>query len=120
MTQEEKKALATSFKTSVGTLDQAYTKLNNQFEANIRKAHEANDVRQQKLVDNFNNAVNDGVVMMGCDKKCFQQAREDGKCPSEMFTECCDDDVVRVDFTEVNTAAIIERQYGDMENLKKE
>ena len=41
-------------------------------------------------------------------------------CPSETFIKCCNDGVVRIDFTEVNTAAIIERQYGDAENLSSD
>jgi len=34
--------------------------------------------------------------------------------------ECCNDGVIRVDFTEVNTAAIIENEYGDMENMTQD
>lgn len=34
--------------------------------------------------------------------------------------ECCNDGVIRVDFAQVNTAAIVERQYGDVENLDRE
>lgn len=34
--------------------------------------------------------------------------------------ECCNDGVIRVDFATVNTAAVIERAYGDVENLSQE
>jgi len=94
--------------------------MNNQFVAKLKEAEKANDVRQAKLVENFNKAVDHEADILGCDRNCFKQARRDGMCPSETFIKCCNDGVVRIDFTEVNTAAIIERQYGDAENLSSD
>ena len=94
--------------------------MNNQFITKLKEAEIANDVRQEKLVENFNKAVSHEADIIGCDRGCIQNARYDGLCPSETFIKCCNDGVVRIDFTEVNTAAIIERQYGDAENLSSD
>jgi len=91
--------------------------MDNQFMANLTEAHKANDIRQKKLAENFNQAIDHEAAIMGCGRECFKKAKADGKCPSEIFMECCNDGVIRVDFAEVNTAAIIENHYGDAENL---
>jgi hypothetical protein len=92
--------------------------MNNQFMANLKKAQKANDVRQAKLAKHFGDALDAEAALMGCGRECFQKAKADGKCPSEIFFECCNDGVIRVDFANVNTAAIVERTYGDVESLQ--
>jgi hypothetical protein len=94
--------------------------MDNQFMANLKKAKEANDVRQQKLAEDFNDDVWNTANQMGCDSSCIHDARQDGKCPAEIISECCKNAAIQVDFANVDIAAISERQYGDLEKLNNE
>lgn len=57
---------------------------------------------------------------MGCDTKCMEKEKKEGSCPSDVFAECCNDGVIRISYANVNTAAVIENNYGDVENLSFE
>jgi hypothetical protein len=94
--------------------------MDNQFMANLKKAKESNDVRQQKLAEDFNDDVWNTANQMGCDSSCIHDARQDGKCPAEIISECCKNAAIQVDFANVDIAAISERQYGDLEKLNNE
>jgi hypothetical protein len=54
---------------------------------------------------------------MGCNRECLPQAHKAGLSPAEAIAKCCNDGVVRVSWTNVNTAAVVENNYGDIENL---
>jgi len=88
--------------------------------ANLKKAKEANDFRQQKLAEDFNDDVWNTANQMGCDSSCIHDAREDGNCPAEIISECCKNAAIQIDFANVDIAAISERQYGDLEKLNNE
>ena len=119
-TPAQKQELANSFKTSVGTLDKAYAKMNDKFMGNLQQAKEANDVRKAKLIANFKKAVDHEADLLGCNKKCYKQGLNNGVCPTKIFAKCCNDGVIRVHYATVNTAAVVENVYGDVENLTQE
>ena len=91
--------------------------MNNKFMASVEEAHKQNEIRQEKLAEHFFQAVDHEADILGCGRECRAAGRKAGKGPAEIFMECCNDGVIRVDFTTVNTAAIIENEYGDMENM---
>lgn len=91
--------------------------MNQKFMANLKQASAANDERQKKLAAKFNKALDHEAEILGCGRECFKNAKAEGKCPSDIFMECCNDGVIRVDFAQVSTSAIIKREYGDVESL---
>ena len=94
--------------------------MNNQFMARLEKAKAEKEKRDAVMRANFRKAVVHETELLGCGQKCFWDGVKDDKSPSELFVDCCNDGVIRVDFTRVNTAAVVENVYGDVENLSQE
>ena len=75
---------------------------------------------QRVFVKHFAKAADD----MGCNKKCVREAfktAHEGGCWFKAMSkcECGSDDAFKVDFSTINTAAIVEQTYGNVANLSQ-
>jgi len=119
-TPAQRNALKESYQTSQETLVKAYTKMDNQFMANLKRAHEKNMRRQEALAEEFYRAVDHESQILGCGRKCYDYGVQHHHSPGQIIGECCNDGVIRIEYTNVNVAAVIENNYGPIENLSME
>lgn len=75
---------------------------------------------QRVFVKHFSKAADD----LGCDKKCVRKAfhtAHEGGCWFQAMSKCdCGSDgAFKIDYSTVNTAAIVERTFGNVANLSQ-
>jgi hypothetical protein len=86
----------------------------------MKIAAEENARREALMKQHFADAVHKEADLWGCDRKCFCGSVDAGHNLGQIFVDCCNDGIVRVDFATVNTAAVVENVYGDVQNLSEE
>jgi len=94
--------------------------MDQKFGANLQKAQQEQQVRNEALGVQFRNAVKKDSEILGCGRKCYANEVAAGSGPFEILSKCCNDGVVRVTVGTVNTAAAVENVYGNAENLSEE
>ena len=72
LTQAEKQALATKFKTSVETIGKAYKKMEDKAAADLKVGIAAHEARVKKMHKDFDAAIFKVANDLGCDQKIFQ------------------------------------------------
>ena len=117
MTPADQQALATSWNTSVSNIQTAYSNIWAQTEADLKKSWAAHQVRKAAIEADGKASVKKFATDMGCNQTCIDSCVAQIAFNAQCFSNCnCGQGVITVS-PAVNTAAIVEKVYGNVHNL---
>jgi hypothetical protein len=92
-------------------------------QADLEKGIAAHKARKAAMKADFKNTASRVAVDLGCDQVCFNSCIDhtDAHTIPACLRRChCGQGMVDIQQTQVNTVAIIEKEYGDVENLSEQ
>ena len=123
MTPAQRQALANKYHTSQDTIRQAYQKIWQKTQADLEKGIAAHKARKAAMKADFRATASNVAGDLGCDKVCFNTCidhNESGDIPRCLKRCHCGTGVIEIETTPVNMVGIVEKEYGDVENLSEE
>lgn len=123
MTPTQRQALADKYKTSQDTIRKAYQKIWQKTQADLEQGIQAHKTRVRAMKADFKGSAANVAEDLGCDKVCFNTCidhNQSGDIPRCLKRCHCGQGVIEITETPVNMVAVVEKEYGDVENLSEE